>query len=250
MKDVDELTLYLKRVNAGEDPVKLRKQADRFFEKIKPSDLAMAEQNLLDSGCSISDLISHQKEYIGLIGDQLHKLWASLPHGHIVRQILAEHELYFCMLADLAEVNNLIQSAEQISDKSSEFRKLSHLVQHLAAAQEHCEREEDIIFPELRKRRLGNLVRAMKSDHSYIKFAICNLIKLLDDHQMLDLLEFKTRLQSITTYLISAGKEHMFFENNILYPLAIELISDRKMWDRMKAICDEIGYCCLHDEPL
>jgi DUF438 domain-containing protein len=250
MKDTQKLAGYLKRISAGEDVKRIRQMEFGFFKRVRPSDLALAEQELLDNGFTVHQLGESQLQYLELVGDQLHKLWSSLPHNHIVRRLLAEHEIYSCMLADLEDVNRAIQQAETISDTSTEFRKFAHIVQHLASTEDHSELEEDIIFPVLKKHQLGHLVRMMKTDHAYIKFAINSIVRLLDDFEELDLLEFKVRLDSSSEFVINAIREHMLVENYIVLPLAIELIRDPQVWEHLKASCDDMGYCGMHGMDL
>lgn len=250
MQDTKKLAGYLRRISAGEDTERVRLMESDFFNRIRPSDLAIAEQELLDNGFTVHQLGKDQPHYIELVGDQLHKLWSSLPHNHVVRRILAEHEIYACMLADLHDVNIAIQSAASLTDTSAEFRKFAHLVQHLGSTQEHSQLEEDILYPALKAHQLGNLVRMMKTDHAYIQFAINSLIRLLDDFEELDLLEFKVRLDSSSEFVINSIREHMLVENYIVLPLAIELIRDPKVWASLKASCDDMGYCGMHDMDL
>ncbi len=205
---------------------------------------------LLDTGCSVAILRRNQHLYIELLGDQLYKLWSSLPYNHIARRILAEHEIYQCMVSDLKEVNTLIQEMDMLTDISTEYRRLVHISQHLAAVGEHAQYEEDLLFPEMRKHKFGHLVRAMKSDHAYIDFSIKSLIKLLEDFESLDLQEFKVRLESISSFVVNSIREHIFVENYILIPMSLELIDDPKVWKRIKRFCDDMGYCGVHDAEL
>ena len=55
--------------------------------------------------------------------------------------------------------------------------------------------------------------------------------------------EFKLQLQQLTDYVVPAMRRHIFIENNLILPLAIELIDDTGVWDHIKRVCDEIGYC-------
>lgn len=247
MENADFLKGLLERINEGVSASDLRGENTAVLENIRPSDLAVAEQRMLDSGCSVAILRKNQRRYVDLVGDQLHRLWTSLPYNHIVRRILAEHEIYQCLLSDLKEVNDLIQQKDFITDTSAEFRRLAHISQHLAASREHSEYEEDILYPELRKHSLGYLIRAMKSDHAYIKFAINSLVKLLDDFEGLDLQEFKVRLESVVGFVLNSIREHIFVENYIVLPLSVEIIKDDNVWRRMKRLCDEMGYCGIHD---
>ena len=40
-------------------------------------------------------------------------------------------------------------------------------------------------------------------------------------------------------------RDHIFKENNILYPTAVEIIDDESVWEQMHHDADKIGYCCF-----
>ena len=43
-------------------------------------------------------------------------------------------------------------------------------------------------------------------------------------------------------------RDHIFKENNILYPTSLEVIQDADTWQKLKDACDKIGYCCFTPE--
>ena len=55
--------------------------------------------------------------------------------------------------------------------------------------------------------------------------------------------EFKEKVDDTSKYIIFNLRDHIFKENYILYPTAIESIKDKEIWKDMKRRCDEIGYC-------
>jgi DUF438 domain-containing protein len=46
-------------------------------------------------------------------------------------------------------------------------------------------------------------------------------------------------------FIASTLREHIFKENNILYPMALQVVADEGVWQRLKTECDAIGYCCF-----
>jgi len=242
------VTRLLMRINSGADLNELRKEAGRIIENVNSKDIAAAEQNLIDSGCSakLAGQLSAAFVVIGIIEGRQIDLRTQLPQNHIIRKVLAEHEMLRCFLADLKELSEVIQHENELTSTNSEFRKLAHIAQHLKAMAQHIEAEEDIIFPYLQKHGWANLCRTAHSDHIYVKIAIDDLMKLVRSFNPAYVDEFKVRLNSIIKYLCSNLEDHIIQEDNILYPIALEVIKDRKVWDRIKSVCDEIGYCGLH----
>jgi len=59
----------------------------------------------------------------------------------------------------------------------------------------------------------------------------------------MDFAEFKEKLDEAAKYIVFHLRDHIFKENYILYPTAMESISEKEIWKKMKDDCDKIGYC-------
>ena len=79
-----------------------------------------------------------------------------------------------------------------------------------------------------------------------IGIEIDKLVRLVVSFNEVELEEFKARLAAITGRLSSIMLEHLCQEDVIIYPIALEIINDAEVWEQMKAVCDEIGYCGVH----
>ena len=248
IKKSQELTHLLKRINQGGDPKFLRKEAIHLLPEIEPSDIAAAEQNLINAGFSakLVQELSAVFVLMGILEEQNLNLRDQLPGGHIIRRVLAEHELARCFMEDLKTTTEVIQKKTNLTDTSVEFRKLAHIVEHLNAMEEHIEREEDIIFPFLKKHGWASICRSARSQHVYIRIATSDLIRLIGTYKKSNLKEFKARLDSITGYLYPTMAEHLFQEDYLLYPIALQVINDEELWEQLKNVCEEIGYCGVH----
>ncbi|MBE0536599.1 MAG: DUF438 domain-containing protein [Phycisphaerae bacterium] len=244
----EALSGLLRRINQGIDPKLLRKEANQMISRVTPGDIASAEKRLVKDGYSarLASQLAAAFVLMGVLEGQTLNIKNQLPANHVLRMVLAEHEILRCFLSDLQEVAEALSAAETINSTSSAFMKLSHIVEHLNAMEEHIEREEDVIFPYLQEHGWTSLCRAAHSDHSYIKVAIDDLTRIVACFQPSKTAEFRIRLNSITKYLCPTMAEHLFQEDNILFPIALEVIKDADVWKRIKDICDDIGYCGVH----
>ena len=247
-KNTAALTNLLKRIGKGEDPGLLRKEATRLLSSLAPNDIAVAEQNLIQNGypAKLVQQLSSAFMLMGILEENGNTLKTSLKHTHILRLIIAEHDILRCYLADLEQAAQNIYESNELTDTCTDFRKLCHIVEHLDAMSEHIEREEDVIFPVLQKHGWDSLCRAAHNDHVYIRISIGDLISLITSFDKEKTRQFKVKLNSIVKYLCPILKEHIFQEDNILYPIAIKVIKDKSVWDKIKGVCDEIGYCGIH----
>ncbi len=242
------LTRFLRRINQGEDPKLLRKEAGRLVPEVKPKDITAAERNLINDGYSPQTVhqLSATFMLMGIPEAQRDNPRTWLPTNHILRTVLVEHDLTRCFLADLNDVVKTIGHLNHLTDSCSEFRKLAHIVRHLNAMKEHIEREDDVIFPYLIEYGWTMFCRTAQCQHVYIRTEINNLVRLTVSFNDLGTEEFKTRLTIAARRLLPTMLEHLSQEDIILYPIALEVINDVKVWMKIKAVCDEIGYCGTH----
>lgn len=63
----------------------------------------------------------------------------------------------------------------------------------------------------------------------------------------LDFEMFKNKLEETAEYIVLTMRDHIFKEDNILYPAAKEMLKEGD-WDGIRNICDDIGYTELTPE--
>ncbi|OQY06033.1 MAG: hypothetical protein B6I25_04720 [Planctomycetales bacterium 4572_13] len=247
-KIAEELTRFLIELSDSKNKETLRKQANRLIGSVSPLDFERAESNLIQNGITPRKIHQLSTSFImmGLAEREKSDLRLHLPDYHILRKVMAEHEMIRCFLADLEEVAERISRAWQLSPSSSELMQLSHIAEHLNSLEEHIGREDDVLFPALKARGWKSLFYRIESEHAYIQTAVDELIKLIVVFEKMPFNNFKTKLMSTVRYLCPLLREHLFHEDRVLFPLAISTMGDEKLWERLRKICNEIGYCGIH----
>lgn len=244
----EELASLMMQMNAGKSPRNFYQQVNRLLSSIGPHDIANAENHLMKTGLSARRVHQLSAAFLlaGILEGNKTDLRKRLPEGHLLRKIIAEHEMIRCFLADLEEVNGRIHKMNSLGDTSSEFMRLSHIAEHINALEEHLDRENDVIFPYLKQHGWDTLCRSVENDHVYLQLSINDMVKLISTFRSTPLAVFKKRLNSLVSYFCPALREHLFHEDYILFPLAVEMTHDKTIWDKLKKICDEIDYCGIH----
>ncbi|MBN1361758.1 MAG: DUF438 domain-containing protein [Sedimentisphaerales bacterium] len=248
MDKANALTAVLKRLNAGDDPAKVRAEAKQLLATISPADLAIAEQNLIDEGLSLEDLQALCDVHLEVLKDQVTQMKTSLPKGHIVATMVSEHEAILGFLDELDRVNRSIQAMSEYAPQAEEFARLSHIAEHLVETERHHQREEEVLFPELEKRGVHGPPTVMRAEHAELRPRKHALKQLCERGARMDFEDFKRQLAELAGFIVPTLREHIAKENNILYPTALQVIDDDTVWQRLKAACDEIGYCCFTPE--
>lgn len=244
----EELTGLLLKLSEGKTDAHARKQATRLITRIGPSDVAHAERRLIEEGLSLKKIQQLSAEFVlmGVLDGNSSDLRYRLADGHILRKVMAEHEIMRCFLAELEEINEHIQQMERLNPAGAEMMRLAHVAEHLNAMEEHVDRENDVLFPALKEHGWESLFGRIQSDHVYQKMAVNDLIKLTIAAERMELPAFKTRLGNTVKNLCPMMREHLFYEDKVLFPLAVAMVEDDTVWKRLKTVCSEIGYCGVH----
>lgn len=246
METVERLVGVLRRLNEGEEPESVREEARGLLADIGPRELSLAEQKLLEGGLDRAELGQLCRIHMEVLGDQVERMKQQVPPGHVVHTLVSEHEMILGFLDELDEINERIQQMEEYRPEGTEeFRRLLHIAEHLVETEAHHEREEQVLFPELEKRGITGPPDVMRMEHEQLRPQKQDLLQLAESVGDMDFVEFQRRLDITVAFVVSVLRDHIFKENNILYPTALSLIEDEHVWEQMKEGCDEIGYCCF-----
>lgn len=244
----EELTSFLLKLSESKNKNALRKDACRLIRSITPKDFIYAENNLIRNGVTPEKIQQLSTSFImmGLFEKEKSDLRSHLPDYHILRKIMAEHDMMRCFLADLEDIAEQIHQAPRLKPTSSEFMRLTHIVEHLNSLDEHIGREDDVLFPVLQEHGWKSLFSHIEGEHRYIQMAVADLVKLILAFEKIPFVNFKNRLMSTVRYLCPLLREHLFHEDRVLFPLAVSLVDDNRVWERLRQICNEIDYCGIH----
>lgn len=248
MDKSQQLTTLLKRLNTGEDPERVRAEAREFLSSIDAKDIAIAEQHLIDEGLQPEDMQKLCQVHMELLADQAEKMKAELPPGHVVSTLISEHDMILQFLDMLDDVNHAIQNMTEYDPNAESFAKLKHIAVHLAEAELHHQREEEILFPEMESRGVHGPPAIMRDEHTQLRKQKQQLKELAEGVPQMEFADFKNRLNQTTAFTVPSLRDHIFKENNILYPTALQVVDDPKVWQKLKEECDKIGYCCFTPE--
>lgn len=248
MDKIDRLVKILERLNSGESPDAVREEAQEFLAQVDPTELSIAEQKLIEAGMAPEDLRHLCSMHMEMLKGELEKMTSSLEVGHVIDTLVKEHEVILSFLDKLEETNQEIQKLDAYDLNNEAFAKLLHIAEHLIGAEPHHQREEQVLFPEVESRGVTGPTRIMVMEHEDLRRYKHDIEDLAKNVESMDFTEFKNRLNASSKLLIMTLRDHIFKENNILYPTSLEVIKEAKDWEKLKEACDKIGYCCFTPE--
>jgi DUF438 domain-containing protein len=238
-----ELANIILSMSAKASAQPIGKRTKELLAMADSRELAHAQQRVLEAGMDLDELFVTWQENRRILPDVVGTMRRELPDNHLLQRILAEHDMILCFVADLEEANSHVQQLESASSYTSEIRRLEHIVRHLSKAGQHPEREDHVIFPELTRRGFPGPSEVISFQHQQLGVNIEELQQLVWTVDQVALDAFKKRVQELVEYIVPMMRRHIFIENNLILPLALEVIEDPTCWAHMKEVCDNIGYC-------
>ncbi len=245
MSTTKTITGLIRRLRSGEDTQELRADVRGFLAGLHPLDLPRIEKELTEAGFTPEDLRPLCDVHVHLAAGTLEQLRDRLESGHVLHTMIAEHDRILGFLDELERVNERIQRKDAYRPGDPDFEKLGDIAHHLVEAEKHHRREEDVLFPELEKRGVTCPPQVMRTEHELMRDRKNQIAELAERADRIVFPVLKARLDEAVGSLLLTLRDHILKENNILYAMALEVITEPYVWDDLKARCDKIGYCCF-----
>lgn len=240
---IRDLTAILKKLNSEGITEETRTEALNIVASIDPIELSIAEQRLIEHGMNPQDLRNLCDIHMEVLSDELVKLRKKIEPGHMLDTLIIEHEKIKEFLTKLEALNLDIQRLNNYSENPDLFIKLGELADNIISAEKHHKREEDVLFPELEKRNITGPTRIMRMEHDDLRARKKLLKESANEAETMNFNECKKKVDELAKYIVFNLRDHIYKENYILYPTALDAIKDNTLWIKMKNKSDVIGYC-------
>lgn len=253
MVDTRELAQALREVSEPGAVEAQRRRAQALMARATPAEVSQAEQMLIDGGMAPEELRAACDIHLGLLNRRNVPARDSLPAGHVLDTLYREHVEILGFLDKLDKLAARLGVTEAHDPASEDHTLLRHLAEHLVGAEKHHQREEDVLFPELEKRGVDGPPRIMRLEHGQFRPRKHRLLELAETVTQpvnapmapAEFAAWRQEVADLAGYIVFHLRDHIFKEDNILYPTALKMIEDAKVWAEMKRRCDGIGYCCF-----
>lgn len=175
--------------------------------------------------------------------DSVNDFKNKLEKEHLLYTMIDEHEIILGYLNELEILNLNIQKCFDYKDAKNIIDDIKQLIEIIIGAEPHHQREERVLFVELEKNNIMGPPKVMRWEHHEMRELKHDIKKFAETSMNKDFVDVKKNFNFAIPELVDSLREHIFKENNVLYPMALRIISDNKKWLEMKNKCDEIGYC-------
>lgn len=240
---IEKLTEVLEKLNTQGVTEELRNEALDIVSNIDPIELSIAEQKLIEKGMNPQDLRNLCDIHMEVLKDELDKVRTKIKPGHVLDTLIIEHEKIKEFLTQLEGINFKIQKLKTPDEDRVLTAKLVIVAENLLDAENHHKREEDVLFPEMEKRNITGPTRIMRMEHDELRARKRLLKETANKVDSMDFETYKARVDEAAKYIVFNLRDHIYKENYILYPTALDAIKDDDLWKDMKNRCDQVGYC-------
>lgn len=234
----------IRKIHKGEDPEKIKKEFKELLGSVSSTEIAQIEQELIEEGMPREEIMRLCEIHLEMFQESLAKEKPIEKMGHPVTILMEEHK-------KLLEYSNLlrkkideIKNIGNIEQGREILLNIEDIAKHFKESEKHYLREENVLFPYLEKHDIKEPPAIMWIEHDKIRSIKKNLYKVIDNYNKMNFEEFIKEIEVVAIDLENMLSSHFYKENNILFPMALNVIDDSE-WKDVRLQFDEIGYCCF-----
>ncbi len=234
----------IKQLHAGAPPQEVKERFRHVLEGISSEEIAKIENELVKEGMPREEIQRLCDVHLAVFREQLEKQKSEIPLGHPIGILMEEHKIMLQLAEKLATTANKVQQMNDASYASEEIHHLEHIARDFIDSEKHYLREENVLFPIIEKHGITEPPAIMWMEHNQIREKKKQLNNLIEKYNAASFQDFKKQLDETTKALNSLLPSHFFKENNILFPTALQVVTEQE-WREVRGEFDEIGYCCF-----
>ncbi|MFW9809989.1 MAG: DUF438 domain-containing protein [Candidatus Thorarchaeota archaeon] len=245
-KRMDDFKKIIKKIQARDDLDEIAKSFSEILGVVTPAEFSYFEKELLDEGVPQKDLNQMQKIQSSLFRVEVQNQKPLETSGHPVHTLMSEHTLLMEFINELNSLVNSISTGE-LESTPDFLARVQELIEFFIESESHYQREENAVFPVLEKHGLTGPPSAMWSEHQEIH-TLEKKIFSLNSEKDPKLIKNIMKMDDAVAALSEKLADHFYKENNILFPAALRIFSERD-WDVVAQDFDDIGYCSYTPQP-
>ncbi len=232
----------ISQLHAGVPPQKVKENFKRVLEGISSEDIAKLEQELVKEGMPREELQRLCDVHLAVFSEQLEKQRLQIPPEHPINILMEEHKILQQLSEKLGIIIGLFEKVCDVVYVGDELKELQQIVGDFLDAENHYLREENVLFPVLEKHGIIEPPAIMWMEHNQLREKKKQLYNLTEKWNNMSFQDFKKNLTEIAKSLCNLLPSHIFKENNMLFPAALQVVTSEE-WKEVRKEFEEIGYC-------
>ena len=231
----------IKDLHDGVDMEILKQRFRELIKDIDASEIAVMEQALIEEGMPESEIKRLCDVHVEVFKESLKDQGpAQAPAGHPVQTFMRENRAAEEIVREMAPILDKARDSSE-EDFSRRYQgDLKRLLDRLADIDIHYLRKENQLFPLLEEHGIEGPSQVMWALHDDIRDALKTVrAELAGPHG-------REALNTVD-YLVTSISDMIYKEENILFPMAMEILSDAD-WQKVSRGEEDIGYAWIEPE--
>lgn len=231
----------LHQLHEGKPVDEIKKEFAAFLQEVSAEEIPEIEQMLIDDGMPVAEIQNLCDLHVAIFRESLDQQeQPEMIPGHPVYSFREENR----------EAANILESLRKaleeltLSPNSGNLKIARMQLEKMKEYNLHYLREENLLFPYLEQYNFSGPSAVMWGIHDDIRDSWNALLKLLESGSGNDQKYFVKQVEKIFTPFETATKEMFYKENKILYPAALERLSETD-WGDIRSQEADIGYCYI-----
>lgn len=234
----------IRQLHAGVPPEQVKEKYRQVFEGTDSLEIAKIEEELAREGMKRDEMRKLCDVHMAIFKEQIEKQHPDLKPSQPISILMEEHRIMTKMSEQLVSLANKILKANDIRYIAEDIHQVEHLIGDFTDSEKHYLREENVLFPTLEKHGITEPPAIMWMEHDQIRGIKKKLSGLIRNVNQSNFSTFKNELWDNAKELGNFLPSHFYKENNILFPVALSVVTEQE-WIEIRKEFDSIGYCCF-----
>ena len=246
-KRKETLKMLIRELHAGKTVEDVKDEFAALLRDVGATEVAEMEQALIAEGLPEMEIKRLCDVHVAVFRESLDAQPSpeAIP-GHPVHTFRAENSAAARVLDALQEALDALETrpgaAHRLRSGQAQLEQASARLRELREYEKHYLRKENILFPYLEQHGFTGPSSVMWAIHDDVRAGWKALDGLLSAGPGDDRVAFNTRFVEVFEPLSTAIREMFYKEDNILFPAALEKLSEEE-WRAIRAQEPEVGYC-------
>lgn len=241
-----ELKEIIMDLHRGKSVDEVKERFRTLIKDIGATEISQLEQRLINEGLPEEEIKRLCDVHVSVFRDALDiQLSPETVPGHPVHTFKLENAAIEELVGELKGVLDEIAGSREVEPGLLQHWKELH--QRLLQIEKHYSRKENILFPYLEKNGISGPPSVMWAIHDDIRAQLKQVTQLLERTESVSAGELKDKIDSVVRPMLKAISEMVYKENNILFPMCLETLSEDE-WKEILDQSDEIGYTLVTPE--
>ena len=237
------LKQLIKRLHQGQAPEEVQPQLQKMLGRVPYSEVVEVEQQLIADGMAVEEILNlcdlHSTAMREALDTSSQK---EVSAGHPVDTFRKENE---AIVGEITLTEHMIERVAAMAGNEDATELVGEIrvrFSRLHDVDKHYSRKENLLFPFLEKHGIDGPPKVMWGKDDEVRELLKGAAEALEAVESVTAEEAMSLIDLVIRPALEALKEMVFKEENILFPMTLDTLSDQE-WHTIYKQSAGIGFC-------